>query len=257
MLPSRAAASTFATHRESSPPPQPSTAVADSTTAVTVEPTTAATTAAVTEAPSVKVEETAVEKIAETAALVADSANAKGAMAAVSAVYDGNVLPPSGDRNNPTATAAPSNDAAELQTSSASSTAIHGGKTAATSNATTAVSNNIPAPGSSNGSESNNANVNACDKQQINKRKERLEQNRISARESRKRKKSMIEELQRTVIALTSENKDLNSRNQSLRSNLAGIGQKVRFFTIFVSFSLGRKTEFMGVVSYCWVCSIA
>lgn len=60
------------------------------------------------------------------------------------------------------------------------------------------------------------------------KRKERLEQNRISARESRKRKKSMIEELQRTVIALTSENKELNGRNQSLRSNLSEIGRKVR-----------------------------
>jgi len=35
------------------------------------------------------------------------------------------------------------------------------------------------------------------------KRKERLEQNRISARESRKRKKSMIGELQRTVIKLS------------------------------------------------------
>jgi hypothetical protein len=32
------------------------------------------------------------------------------------------------------------------------------------------------------------------------KRKERLEQNRISARESRKRKKSMIEELQVSVL---------------------------------------------------------
>ena len=59
-----------------------------------------------------------------------------------------------------------------------------------------------------------------------NKRKERLEQNRISARESRKRKKSMIEELQRTVMGLTSENMELNGRNQSLRLKLAEIGQK-------------------------------
>ena len=63
---------------------------------------------------------------------------------------------------------------------------------------------------------------------QNSKRKERLEQNRISARESRKRKKSMIEELQRTVIALTSENKELNGRNRSLRTNLSDIGRKVR-----------------------------
>ena len=60
------------------------------------------------------------------------------------------------------------------------------------------------------------------------KRKERLEQNRISARESRKRKKSMIEELQRTVITLSRENKDLNERNESLRRQLVEIGGKVR-----------------------------
>jgi hypothetical protein len=59
------------------------------------------------------------------------------------------------------------------------------------------------------------------------KRKERLEQNRISARESRKRKKTMIEELQRTVITLSRENKDLNERNETLRRNLMDIGAKV------------------------------
>jgi hypothetical protein len=37
------------------------------------------------------------------------------------------------------------------------------------------------------------------DEQKAKKRKERLEQNRISARESRKRKKTMIEELQRYI----------------------------------------------------------
>jgi uncharacterized protein (DUF3084 family) len=58
------------------------------------------------------------------------------------------------------------------------------------------------------------------------KRKERLEQNRISARESRKRKKTMIEELQRTVITLSRENKDLNERNESLRRQLMEIGGK-------------------------------
>ena len=60
------------------------------------------------------------------------------------------------------------------------------------------------------------------------KRKERLEQNRISARESRKRKKTMIEELQRTVITLSRENKELNERNESLRRQLMEIGAKVR-----------------------------
>ena len=59
------------------------------------------------------------------------------------------------------------------------------------------------------------------------KRKERLEQNRISARESRKRKKTMIEELQRTVITLSRENKDLNERNEQLRRQLVEIGNKV------------------------------
>jgi hypothetical protein len=59
------------------------------------------------------------------------------------------------------------------------------------------------------------------------KRKERLEQNRISARESRKRKKTMIEELQRTVITLSRENKDLNDRNEQLRTQLMEIGTKV------------------------------
>lgn len=60
------------------------------------------------------------------------------------------------------------------------------------------------------------------------KRKDRLEQNRISARESRKRKKTMIEELQRTVITLSRDNKELNDRNESLRRELMEIGAKVR-----------------------------
>jgi hypothetical protein len=58
------------------------------------------------------------------------------------------------------------------------------------------------------------------------KRRERLEQNRISARESRKRKKNMIEELQRTVITLSRENKELNERNETLRRELVEIGTK-------------------------------
>ncbi len=59
------------------------------------------------------------------------------------------------------------------------------------------------------------------------KRRERLEQNRISARESRKRKKTMIEELQRTVIGLSRENKDLNERNEGFRRQLIDLGTKV------------------------------
>lgn len=70
------------------------------------------------------------------------------------------------------------------------------------------------------------------------KRKERLEQNRISARESRKRKKTMIEELQRTVITLSRENKDLNERNEQLRRNLMEIGTKVRYNLTIISCSL-------------------
>ena len=59
------------------------------------------------------------------------------------------------------------------------------------------------------------------------KRRERLEQNRISARESRKRKKTMIEELQRTVIGLSRDNKELNERNEGLRHQLMELGSKV------------------------------
>ncbi len=62
------------------------------------------------------------------------------------------------------------------------------------------------------------------------KRQERLESNRISARESRKRKKNMIEELQKTVIVLSRENKELNERNETLRRQLIDIGSKVRRF---------------------------
>jgi hypothetical protein len=59
------------------------------------------------------------------------------------------------------------------------------------------------------------------------KRKERLEQNRISARESRKRKKNMIEELQRTVITLSREHKELTQRNETLKQQVMDLTQKV------------------------------
>jgi hypothetical protein len=58
------------------------------------------------------------------------------------------------------------------------------------------------------------------------KRRERLEQNRVSAMESRKRKKTMIEELQRSVIHLSKENKELNDRNDTLRRDLVDLGSK-------------------------------
>jgi hypothetical protein len=59
------------------------------------------------------------------------------------------------------------------------------------------------------------------------KRKERLEQNRLSARESRKRKKVMIEELQRTLLTLSRENKELNEQNEQLRRQLMDMASKV------------------------------
>ena len=67
------------------------------------------------------------------------------------------------------------------------------------------------------------------------KKQERLEQNRISARESRKRKKTMIEELQRTVITLSKENRELNDRNENLRAQLMELSQKVSRQSTYVS----------------------
>jgi hypothetical protein len=78
------------------------------------------------------------------------------------------------------------------------------------------------------------------------KRKERLEQNRISARESRKRKKTMIEELQRTVITLSRENKDLNERNESLRRQLVEIGGKVRMN--FLCYAFTSSSSFRSLI---------
>ena len=78
------------------------------------------------------------------------------------------------------------------------------------------------------------------DEERSRKRKERLEQNRISARESRKRKKNMIEELQKTVITLSRENKELNDRNESLRHQLMEIGTKVRSLSVAVAMGAVR-----------------
>ena len=68
---------------------------------------------------------------------------------------------------------------------------------------------------------------NEGDDVKIRKRRERLEQNRISARESRKRKKNMIEELQRTVITLSREHKELSQRNETLKQQMMELSQKV------------------------------
>jgi septal ring factor EnvC (AmiA/AmiB activator) len=73
------------------------------------------------------------------------------------------------------------------------------------------------------------------------KRRERLEQNRVSAMESRKRKKTMIEELQRSVIHLSKENKELNDRNDTLRRDLVDLGSKVCVHVLFIYVSTWPK----------------
>merc|ERR1712151_100842 len=64
------------------------------------------------------------------------------------------------------------------------------------------------------------------EEQREQKRRERLEQNRLSARESRKRKKTMIEELQRSVINLSRENKELQQKNEMIKRQLLDLGAK-------------------------------
>jgi hypothetical protein len=51
----------------------------------------------------------------------------------------------------------------------------------------------------------------------------------------------MIEELQRTVITLSRENKDLNERNEQLRRQLIDIGGKVSFISCSLTFSFCEK----------------
>lgn len=53
-------------------------------------------------------------------------------------------------------------------------------------------------------------------------RKKKLELNRIASRESRKRKKRRLEELQRSVLFLTHENHQLREQNELLRQMLVG-----------------------------------
>jgi bZIP transcription factor len=86
------------------------------------------------------------------------------------------------------------------------------------------------------------------DEVKARKRKERLEQNRVSARESRKRKKCMIEELQRTVITLSRENKDLNERNETLRRQLMELASKVRTAFRFGLALFGRATSELAMI---------
>jgi len=78
---------------------------------------------------------------------------------------------------------------------------------------------------SENNADSNTGSGKEDDGTKIRKRKERLEQNRISARESRKRKKNMIEELQRTVITLSREHKELSQRNEALKQQMMDLTQ--------------------------------
>ena len=140
----------------------------------------------------------------------------------------------------PAPIASASEETAETQAAAAAlvvDSVVEGVVTKATTTSTASESTTTPqapssaaqpqAPSTTTASEPSTSAAQTYVNMQKSKRKERLEQNRISARESRKRKKSMIEELQRTVIALTAENKELNGRNRSLRTNLSDIGRKV------------------------------
>merc|ERR1719284_77800 len=49
-----------------------------------------------------------------------------------------------------------------------------------------------------------------------------MELNRIASRESRKRRKKRLEELQRSVLFLTHENHQLREQNELLRQMLVG-----------------------------------
>uniref|UniRef100_A0A7S2JZF7 BZIP domain-containing protein n=1 Tax=Leptocylindrus danicus TaxID=163516 RepID=A0A7S2JZF7_9STRA len=58
-------------------------------------------------------------------------------------------------------------------------------------------------------------------------REDRLAANRKAARESRRRKKILIEELQRKVIELSGNNAELTRENQALRNELAVARQQI------------------------------
>lgn len=60
-----------------------------------------------------------------------------------------------------------------------------------------------------------------------NQREDRLAANRKAARESRRRKKILIEELQRKVIELSGNNVELTRENQALRNELALARQQI------------------------------
>ena len=59
------------------------------------------------------------------------------------------------------------------------------------------------------------------------KRKERREANRVSARDSRNRKKTVFEELQRSVARLAEENAVLRKENDTLRVQMAGLKRQL------------------------------
>jgi predicted RNase H-like nuclease (RuvC/YqgF family) len=84
----------------------------------------------------------------------------------------------------------------------------------------------VDSTGEHHDDDNNESDSNDDEATRSHQRNERLEQNRISARESRKRKKNLIEELQRTVITLSRENKELMERNEGLRRELMDIGTK-------------------------------
>jgi len=118
--------------------------------------------------------------------------------------------------------------------------------------------NTTSVPVTSNGSAAAPLPAQTYNNLEKSKRKERLEQNRISARESRKRKKSMIEELQRTVITLTAENKELNGRNSSLRSNLMDIGRKVSYAWHYLYRSRPDECfDLLSLYAFCRTSSVA
>lgn len=85
------------------------------------------------------------------------------------------------------------------------------------------------------------------------KRRERLEQNRVSAMESRKRKKTMIEELQRSVIHLSKENKELNERNDTLRRDLVELGSKVGAAPFLFQQAYWTRTKIISVFAFFFI----
>ena len=93
----------------------------------------------------------------------------------------------------------------------------------------------------------------ANEEMEMRKRKNRLEQNRVSARESRKRKKMMIEDLQRSVALLSNENRLLNQQHQLLKHQLAQVvsGWIVVDWMLFFLFGLFEELIFWFICLFC------